>query len=87
MNDAERCVSPGVWVEDDGKPGIAFSGLDRLQLYPVAYYHQVGNEWGDQRDHPNNIAKREASDRTANRFGASNGMDVAEMPHKKKSRK
>lgn len=64
-----------IWLPDDGKPGIAFSGLD-LRFFggmgsPTAWYSKCDCTF-DRKNCPKELAMKY----TCNRFHAANGQEV-----------
>lgn len=61
----ERLGTP-IWVPDDGKPGLAFSGLIKEGfIFPMAYFGECHDL--------NCIVHRMAMERTVERFKGANG--------------
>lgn len=67
FSDVLRLTQGGLWVEDDGELGLAFSGLDE-KGFPYAFAPSC-----DCFIHIEKCPGRAASDKTLERFGCSNG--------------
>lgn len=71
--DVERWTGDG-WIPDDGKPGLAFSGLE--PFHPCAWTTQCnGDCWDSMSTNP--CARTIAMNRTCDRFRCAIGQSVA----------
>lgn len=75
----------GRWVEDDGKPDLAFGGKD-YEGWPYAFGWVGSDKDSIPWDHPNELAFDAAMDWVCDRYGAANGRRVRAVASNKEDR-
>jgi hypothetical protein len=75
--EVERLTDGGNWVDDDGRPSLAFSG--KLDGFPYAWYPHC-----DHRTFIDDCPKELSGNRTCSRFGCSNGQERPRCRKRKK---
>jgi hypothetical protein len=71
-----RLTSDGTWIPDDGRPGVAFSGIGHARRSDGSVFDFQASWFADCRCGFRGCPKTLATEFTAKRYGASTGRNL-----------